>query len=243
VKRAPTGVAASLAALLLAAPAAAEGPRLCVLALKAPAGLTFTAKSLGDVVAREAAGLGGFEVLGPEAVEARVGRAAYQRLVDCAGDARCIAGAGAGLGADRFVGGVLAQGPSRYWVQISQVDVASGRLLAIVTREVPVAARLLTAEVAAASRPVLRGEAEGMGAILVTASVPEAEVRIDWERVGVTPVSRRYPPGRHLVHVSKAGHADAEPRWVDVREGQVSDVQVRLEPAAPPLEGPTGAKP
>ena len=45
------------------------------------------------------------------------------------------------------------------------------------------------------------------------------------------------------MHVSKAGHADAEPRWVDVREGQVSDVQVRLEPAAPPLEGPTGAKP
>jgi hypothetical protein len=236
-------VASSLAALLLAAPAAAEGPRLYVLALKAPAGLTFTGKSLGDVVAREAARLGGFEVLGPDAVEARVGRAAYERLVDCAGDARCIAGAGAGLGADRFVGGVLAQGPSRYWLQISQVDVANGRLLAIVTREVPIAARRLTAEVATASRPVLRGEAEGMGAVLVTANVPQAEVRIDGERVGVTPVSRRYAPGKHLVHVSKAGHADAEPRWVDVVEGQVADVRVQLEPIAPSLEGSPAPKP
>jgi hypothetical protein len=243
VTRAPTRAAASLAALLLAAPAAASGPRLWVLALKAPPGLTFTGKSLGDVVAREAERLGGFEVLGPDAVEARVGTAAYQRLVDCAGDPRCLAGAGAGLGVDRVVGGSLAQGPSRYWLQITQVDVSGGRLLGVVTREVPIAARRLPAEVAAASVPVLRGEAEGMGAVLVTSNADAAEVRIDGERVGATPTSRRCPPGKHLVHVSKPGYAEAEPRWVEVLEGRVTDVQVRLEPASPPPEGPAAARP
>jgi hypothetical protein len=243
VNRAPTRAAAALAVLLLAPPASADGPRLYVLSLKAPAGLTYTGRSLGDVVAREAARLGGFEVLGPDAVEARIGRAAYQRLVDCAGDPRCLAGAGAGLGADRIVGGALAQGPSRYWLQVAQVDVASGRLLAIVTREVPIAARRLPAEVAAASGAVLRGEAEGLGAVLVTANVGQAEVRVDGERIGLTPVSRRLPPGKHLVHVSKAGYAETDPRWVDVVEGQVADVQVQLEPVSPPVEGPTVSKP
>jgi hypothetical protein len=239
----PARAAAALAALLVAAPAAAEGPRLWVVALKAPAGLTYTARSLGELVAREAARLGAFEVLAPEAVEARVGRDAYQRLVDCAGDARCLARTGAGLGAERIVGGALAQGPSRYWLQISQVDAASGRLLAIVTRDVPIAARRLAAEVAAASGPVLRGEAEGMGTVLVTSEPPEAEVRVDGERVGVTPVSRRLPPGKHLVHVARGGWGEAEPRWVDVVEGQVAEVRVELPPPPPPVEGASAPRP
>jgi hypothetical protein len=222
---------AALAALLVAPPAlGAEGSLLFVVALKAPATLTFTGKSLGDAIAREAVQVGGFQVLGPEAVEQKVGRRAYVRLVECAGDARCLSESGLALGADRIVGGFLAQLESTYQVEVSQVDVRGARRVATFSRQIPIAARRLQFEVARSSVAMLRGETEGTGSLQVSANVPEADVWVDGEPAGRTPVVRRLKPGKHLVQVAKAGYVVSEPRWVEVAEGDEADVQVRLVP-------------
>jgi hypothetical protein len=77
---------------------------------------------------------------------------------------------------------------------------------------------------------MLRGETEGTGSLQVSANVPEADVWVDGEPAGRTPVVRRLKPGKHLVQVAKAGYVVSEPRWVEVAEGDEADVQVRLVP-------------
>ncbi len=228
---------AALAALLSALPASAsDAPSLYVVALKAPPNLSYTGKRLGQVIAAEAKKMGAFEVLGPDAVEERVGRRAYQRLVECAGDAVCLAEVELDLGADRIVGGQLLLLESAYEVRVAQVDRNSGKAIATFARVIPIASRRLVPDTAAASEALLRGEAEGTGAVFVSASTPKAEVKIDGEPAGFTPVTARLKPGKHKVEVEKAGFAKPEPRWVEVVNGDVADVDVKLTPVGPILE-------
>jgi len=225
---------AALSALALAAPARASGtPRMFVLAFKAPPTLAFTGKRLAQAVATEAAKLGTFEVLGPDAVEERVGRRAYQRLVECAGEARCIADADVPLSAERVVGGRLEELESSYEVRVSQVDLGSGRALATFARVVPIGSRQLVAEVVSASGPLLRGEAEGMGELVVSASTPRAEVYVDGRSAGYTPLSMRLKPGSYQVGLEKPGYVKPAPQKVEVSDGDVATVSVALTPLPP----------
>jgi len=227
-------VCAALATLLLAAPATAEGPRrLFVLAFKAPPELTFTGKRLAQTVASQAAKDGGFAVVGPDAVEERLGHRAYQRLVACGGEPRCIADSDVVLGADRVIGGQLLLRESAYEVQMSQVEPQGGKLLARVARVVPIGSRRLQEEVGSASLPLLRGESEGKGSLFVSTNVPRAEVRIDGALAGYTPLVARLKPGPHAVEVEKEGYAKPEARSVEVADGEVTEVGVALTPLPP----------
>jgi hypothetical protein len=216
-------------ALLAAAPAqGAAGPRVWVVSLRAPPQLTYTGKSAGEVIAREAQRLGGFQVLGPEAVEKKLGRAAYLRLVDCGDDARCLAEAARPLGAERLVGGVLRLTETAYQVSVVLADAASARAVASFAREVPIAARRLNADVAAATPALLRGEADAAGTLVVTSEVPDVEVSVDGEPAGKTPLMVKLRPGKHQVQVSRQGYMPQEPHWVDVAPGQTARDEVRL---------------
>jgi len=219
---------AAQAALFLAAPAAADTPRLFVLAFKAPPALTFTGKRLAQEVAAQARKQGAFEVVGPDAVEERLGHRAYLRLVACGGEARCIADSDVVLDADLVVGGQLVQRESAYEVQMSEVEPKGGRAVAQVARVVPIGSRRLLPAVSAASVPLLRGESEGLGSLFVSTSVPRAEVRIDGAPAGFTPLAVRLKPGRHAVEVEKEGYAKPEPNSVEVADGEVAEVGVAL---------------
>jgi len=228
---------AALAAMLLAAPAAgADAPRLFVLAFKAPPALTFTGKRLAQAVATQAVKTGSFEVLGPDEVEERLGHRAYLRLVECAGDARCIADADVPLSADRIVGGQLKQLENTYQVTVSQVDLKTGQPIASYARIVAIGSRQLVAEIAQVSGPLLRGEPEGKGSLFVSASVPRAEVRVDGNSTGYTPLSVRVTPGRHSVEVEKPGYVKAAPQTVEVADGSLAEVAVTLTPLPPTAE-------
>jgi hypothetical protein len=225
---------AALATLILAAPATAENPpRLFVLAFKAPPALTFTGKRLAEAVVTQAVKEGVFDVVGPDAVEERLGRRAYLRLVACGGEARCIADADVVLGADLVVGGQLVQRESTYQVRMSQVEVKTGKALARVARVVPIGSRRLFPDVGAASQPLLRGETEGLGSLFVSTSVPRAEVRIDGAAAGYTPLAVRLKPGKHGVEVEKEGYAKPDAQSVEIADGEVSEVGVALTPLPP----------
>ena len=216
------------AALAAALPAGAAAPRLLVASLKAPPRLTFTGKSAADAIAREAGQAGTFEVAGPEELERRHGRAAAQRLTDCADDARCLADVARSLGADRVVAGWLSQTETTYLVGVVLVDVRTGEAVASFTREVPIASRKLQAELAAATPALLRGEMDLPGTLAVLSNVDGAEVSVNDQPVGRTPVNVRLKPGRHQVQVSKAGYMRQEPHWVVVSAGETTVDEVRL---------------
>jgi hypothetical protein len=226
-----------------ASAARAEPARLAVISLDAPPDLTFMGKSVADAVATEAARLGGFEVLGPDAVEQKLGRAATAALVRCADDARCLAQTGAKLGVDRVIAGWLQKVGDRYKVALVQVDMKSGARLASIAREVPIASRRLKPDVVAAAPALLGGKADQDGVLKVVADVSDAAVAIDDAPAGTAPITRTLKPGRHKVQVSKPGYAAAEPVWVEVPAGGAAEHKQRLYEIPARDRGNGGADP
>jgi hypothetical protein len=202
--------------LVAAAPALAAAPRLAVVALSAPAELTFMGKGVASIVAEAAAREKGLEVVGPDAVERQLGRAATEALVRCADDARCLADRAAPLGVDRVIGGWFARAGDAYRVVLVQVDAKTGARIGAVDREIPIASRRLRADVSAAAPVLVRGEAQARGALTVESDPPLADVTIDDAPAGTTPGTHALEPGRHKVQVSKAGYLLGDPFWVEV---------------------------
>jgi hypothetical protein len=215
------------AALALAAGSSAAPPRVAVVALDAPAQLQATGRSVAEAFARQAA-REGFEVVGPGAVEERLGRAAAAGLVRCGADAPCLAREGAALGVARIVGGRLAQRGGSYRVTLVHADAATGRKLAGLERDVPVASRRLQKDVAAAAAALLAGGEDATGILEVVTEAAGAEVAIDDVHAGTTPLRRAVRPGRHKVKVSREGFAEVEPSWIDVPAGETVGHRPRL---------------
>lgn len=226
---------ACLAAVLAAAPAAAA-PRLLVAPLKSPPQLTYTGKRVAETVAREATRIGGYDVQGPEDIEALYGRKAVLKLMECGDDARCLAEVARPLGADRVVAGFLSKGETNYRVSLVHADVKSGRSLATFAREIPIASRRLLPDVAAATPALLRGEAEAQGTLVISCNVPDADVFLDEDPLGKTPLTRKVKPGKHQVQVSKPGYIQQDPHWVDVAAGETTRHEFRLY--TPPARAP-----
>ncbi len=196
--------------------------------LKAPPQLTYTGKKVAETVAREATRIGGFDVQGPEDIEALYGRKAVLKLMECGDDARCAAEVARALGAERVVSGFLSQGEATYQVSLVLADARSGRSLATFSREIPIAARRLVSDVAAATPALLRGEAEAQGSMVITCNVPDADVFLDGESLGKTPLTHKVRPGKHQVQVSKQGYIQQEPHWVDVAPNETTRHEFRL---------------
>jgi len=198
----------------------AARPRLAVVALDAPDDLRFTGKKVADAVAVEVAGSGAYQVMGPEAVERKLGRDGTTALSRCADDAGCLAERAAGLGVDRVVGGFLGRVADAYRVAVVHVDVRTRAPVARFDRRIPVASRRLETDVAAVVPGLLRGDRDPPGRLTVVTDEPGVTVAIDGETVGTTPVTRDVLPGQHEVRVWGDGYARADPIWVDVASGE-----------------------
>jgi hypothetical protein len=74
-------------------------------------------------------------------------------------------------------------------------------------------------------------ELQDFGVVSLTSDVPRAEVRIDGQYRGLTPLVVLLPPGIHSLRLSRGGHAALD-TLVSVREGAAS----RLSAILPPLQ-------
>ncbi len=83
---------------------------------------------------------------------------------------------------------------------------------------------------AGATPALLRGESGRRGVLEVVSDPPDAEVEIDGEPSGHTPVRREVLPGKHSVKVTRSGYQVQEPTWVEVAPGRVTQHQARLYP-------------
>ncbi len=233
------------AALLAATPAGASAEmarmaRMAVAPLEAPPHLRFTAQLAADVIAREAKRLGAFEVTGPIALEARVGRKRVEALADCGQDATCVGRVAERMGFDQVVSGTLYQAGSSYRVAVVLVDPKISVTLASFKREVPVASRRLMGEIASATPALLRRDPDQEGVLLVTSNAPQAEVVIDGKPAGRTPMTQVVRPGKHRVQVTSPGYMQQVPHWVHVPPGTEITDAVKLYPF--PAAGAPGGK-
>jgi len=78
----------------------------------------------------------------------------------------------------------------------------------------------------AAAKKLIFGET---GKLSVTTKNPGAEVVIDGDAVGLTPYEGELAVGRHEIMVRKSGFLDSSTRKVEVREGDITNVEFELE--------------
>lgn len=236
-------LAAALALAAAASVAAAEPTRVAVVMLDAPAQLQNIGRSVSEAFAKRAA-QEGYDVLGPAAVEQKLGRAAHAALVKCGDDAGCLADRGAKLGVDRIVCGSLQQRGAAYRVAVVSANALTGARLGGLEREIPVASRRLQKDVADAAPSLLEGGKDATGVLRIATDVPGAAVTVDDAPAGRTPVAKVVVAGRHKVKVALPGYADAEAVWVDVPANGIVEHHPRLyaipardRPNASPTEG------
>jgi hypothetical protein len=215
----------ALVLVLCAGSARATGPSLAVIALDAPAGLAATGRSLAEAIAHRAEG---FQVMGPDAAEAKLGKTAYAALVRCGDDGECLAAKGKKLEVDRIVGGALSKRGASYRIALVHADGKTGARVGGLEREVPVASRRLQKDVVEATPALLQGSKEPTGLLRVVTDSPGAEVTVDGVVVGKTPVAHPVKHGRHQVKVALPGFVDAEPVWIDVPAGGMVEHRPRL---------------
>lgn len=169
---------------------------------------------------------GDFVVVGPEAVVAASGKAA-----DCA-KPRCFQGIAKAAGATHLVRARVLIDDRDYDVQLELLDGATGVSMARTSEDCEICgiadAAGLMDSAAATLRTKLDALAKGPSTLVLTSSPSGAQVRIDGEIVGVTPLERPLIAGKRVVRVGKDGFISVE-REVTFVQGVTEKISFTLE--------------
>lgn len=186
---------------LLATLAAAPGP-LAIVDVDAPDLMM----GLGAQVTRSivhAAEAQKLELLKPEELRAKLDPKKYEGLRKCAGNVACSADVLSQLGVARAVLGKLDRDEKNYLLKLWLVDLKSLTVVADVDRPILIAARRFQKDVDQVVPPLLRGEREARGTLTIKSNLSDAQVTVDGEFVGVTPVTITVKPGKHEVKLDR----------------------------------------
>lgn len=155
---------------------------------------------------------------------------------DCTGEDRCLAAIGKKLGADVIIAGTVGQLGDNYVLTIKAVDVATARPVQKIQSD-PLRGQpdeLIEGVRVAAYRLLAPGQLHG--AIQIQTDLIGAEVRLDGELRGKTPlpdngVIGKLALGKHVLTVAAPGYDPPYQDTVEVHFQKLSPVVVRLLPS------------
>ncbi|MGC4114406.1 MAG: PEGA domain-containing protein [Myxococcales bacterium] len=150
--------------------------------------------------------------------------------VDCRGEERCLAAAGAKMGADVVVAGTVAGVGEAYSIDLKAVVAKTGREDTRITEVISGERELLIDGIRGVAYKLLL-PSQYAGTIQVDLAEKGAEVFVDGRPAGKSPLKAPIPnltPGKHALKIVMAGYADFD-KWVDVRFARVSVVKVDLK--------------
>ncbi|MBI2897656.1 MAG: PEGA domain-containing protein [Deltaproteobacteria bacterium] len=209
--------------LLLLVPYAAQaqeaspGRRVAVLLLGAGEVDDALASDLTEVLIAAVGAREGQTVIGKEEFQARLGQD-EERSRQCVESPICLANVGAELAVDEIIAGTVASSTGGYRLSLARQEIASGEVKGRFTREVQGDQSALVAAVQEAAVEIYR-EPERPAELRVQANVEGAEVFVDDQRAGMTPLRLTdLAPGRHRVRVDALGFR-AETKEVRLRSG------------------------
>jgi hypothetical protein len=178
-------------------------------------------------------------VVKPEELRAKLDPKKYELLRTCGGNVPCAAEALRELGVARAVLGKLDRDEKHYLLKLWLVDLTSLTVVADVDRPILIAARRFQKDVEQVVPPLLRGEREARGTLTITSNLSDAQVTVDGEFVGVTPLTLTVKPGKHEVKLERKKYLpitrllDVEPNKETVetfklllKPGEVADEDV-----------------
>ncbi|MBX5484835.1 MAG: PEGA domain-containing protein [Myxococcaceae bacterium] len=231
------------------APAIKKGTRLVVVELVTPPTMIGLGGQVASAIVRSAQSLG-YEVIGPEELQALLGPEGAEALRKCNGQTLCVLSRVRPANAERVVMGSIGRDDKNYLVQLRMVDAASGEVIADIDRQILIASRRFKQDVEEAVPRMLRGEREARGTLRITANVKNVSVWIEGEPAGKTPVEVSLKPGKYEVRLEKKAYLPLK-RLATVEANQVTAEEFRLilepggvpeeEAALPPLAAATDA--
>jgi PEGA domain len=213
-------------ALFVTSATAAPATSLAIIEVSAPPNMQGLASQMTHQVL-DAAKAQGLTVVPPADIEAFLGTKDTLALKQCGPTPGCISALLAAVPVNRAVVGTLSRDQTHYLVHLWLVSLTPPGTVAELDRAILIASRRLQADVAAALPALLRGEQEATGTLVLESSVPQADVTLDGEPAGKTPLSRPLKPGKHEIRVSHAGFYSVE-RLVTVDPGQTTHDTIRL---------------
>lgn len=192
------------------------------------------------------------EHLPPDALRKQLDAKKYEALRQCRGRAACVAQGLEGLGLDRAVVGSLNRDEKNYLLRLWLIDLKTLEVIADVDRHVLIAARRFQKDVEQAVPPLLRGEKEARGTLVIEANLADASIFLNGEFLGAPPLTHVLRPGKHEVKLERKKYLPIT-RLVDVEPnkelkvffklllipGQIPDEQVM--PALPKKKGDDAA--
>ena len=201
-------------------------PRVAVVDVEAPGLMMGLAAQVTRAVVTGAQAQG-LDFLGPEQVRAKLDPKQYEQLKKCGGNVPCAAQLLEGQGAERAVLGTLDRDERHYRLKLWLVDLKALTVIADVDRRILIAARRFEKDVEQAVPPLLRGEREARGTLVVESNVADAQVIVDGDFIGTPPVTLTLKPGKYEVKVDRKKYLGAT-RLVAVEAGQETKEFIKL---------------
>lgn len=222
--------------LTLAAP-----PKLAVVELDSPE-LTGLSMQVAHVLEVEAKAQG-YEVAPAQELRAGFDARAWDSLKKCGGNGVCASSALRGKGFTRAVLGSLGRDEKNYLLKLWLVDVETGSVIADVDRAILIAARRFQKDVEQAVPPLLRGESEARGTLVLTSNVTNAQLFLNGALQGTGEVTLRLKPGKYEVRAERNKYLSTT-RLVNVEANQETREELRLllKPGETP-DAPVAAAP
>ena len=167
------------------------------------------------------------DVMLPDQLRAKMDARRYESLKKCGGKTACVAQELESLGVQRAVVGQLSRDEKNYLLKLWLIDVATLTVIADVDRPILIAARRFQKDVEQAVPPLLRGEREARGTLIVEVNLADAQILVNNEFVGTTPVKMSVKPGKYEVKVERKKYLPIT-RLVAVEANQEAKVELKL---------------
>ena len=123
--------------------------------------------------------------------------------------------------------GQLSRDERNYLLKLWLIDVATLTVIADVDRPILIAARRFQKDVEQAVPALLRGEREAHGTLMVEVNLADAQILVNNEFVGTTPVKMSLKPGKYEVKVERKKYLPIT-RLVAVEADQEAKVELKL---------------
>lgn len=177
---------------------------------------------------KEAAAKEKLAIVPAEDLRTQLGAKKYLELVKCSGKPACVSQAlGEIQGITRAVSGSLTVDDKNYNLKLSLIDLQGLTVIADVDRSILIASRRFQKDVKELSGPLLRGEREARGTLVVKTNARDAQVTVNGEFIGVAPVTLQLKPGKHEVKVERPKYLPVT-RLVDLEPNQTFTAEIRM---------------
>jgi hypothetical protein len=211
---------------VMVATVVAAGPKTAIVDVDAPELMMGLGAQVTRAIISEAQ-TQKLDVVLPDEVRGKMDAQRYDTLKKCGGNVACAAQELGSLGVKRAVLGKLTRDERNYILKLWLIDVAALTVIADVDRSILIAARRFQKDVEQAVPPLLRGEREARGTLVIEANLADAQLSVNGEFAGAPPLSLTLKPGKYEVKAERKKYLPIT-RLVAVEANQETKLELKL---------------